>query len=56
MKRKKTPAEKPTIGTTISAKYRTRCNRLSDSEREKLNDEFLQLYYADNARQPARRR
>jgi hypothetical protein len=56
MKRKKAQTEKPTVGTTIGAKYRARCNELSDREREKLNDEFLQLYYADSAHQPARRR
>ncbi|HXP61679.1 MAG TPA: hypothetical protein VN829_14380 [Dongiaceae bacterium] len=56
MNRKKAQAEKPTVGTTIGAKYRARCNRLSDSERERLNDEFLQFYYADSAREPARPR
>ena len=56
MKRKKAPSEKPTVGTTIAAKYRARCNRLSDTERERLNDEFLELYYAGSARQPTRRR
>ena len=56
MKRKKARTEKPSVGTVVGAKYRARCNELSDSEREKLNDEFLKLYYADSARQPARRR
>ena len=56
MKRKKALAEKPTVGTAVAAKYRTRCNQLSDGEREKLGEEFLELYYADRARQPARRR
>jgi hypothetical protein len=56
MKRKKAQAEKPSVGTMIGAKYRARCNQLSDSERERLNDEFLRLYYADIPRQPARRR
>ena len=56
MKRKKTQAEKASIGTVIGAKYRARCNELSDSEREKLNEEFLKVYYAASARQPARRR
>jgi hypothetical protein len=37
----------------VGAKYRARCNDLSDSEREKLNDEFLKLYYAGNV-PPAR--
>ena len=56
MKRKKVRVEKASVGTVVGAKYRARCNELSDSEREKLNDEFLKLYYADSARQPARRR
>src|SRR5258707_10046358 len=56
MKRKKARVEKTSVGAVVGAKYRARCNELSDSEREKLNDEFLKLYYADSARQPARRR
>jgi hypothetical protein len=56
MKRKQAQVEKASVGTVTGAKYRARCNELSDSEREKLNDEFLKLYYADSARQPARRR
>jgi len=56
MKRKKGQAEKPSAGTAIGAKYRERCNKLTDAEREKLSDEFLKLYYAGSASQPARRR
>lgn len=57
MKPKKARAEKATVGTVIGARYRERCNELTDPEREKLNEEFLKLYYhADRARQPARRR
>ena len=56
MKRKKPQVEKPSVGTVIGAKYRARCNELTDREREKLNDEFMKLYYADDAPQPARRR
>jgi hypothetical protein len=55
MKRKKAQVEKPSVGTVVGAKYRARCNDLSDSERERLNDEFLKLYYGDRAQQPARR-
>ena len=43
MKRKKAQVEKASVGTVVGAKYRARCNDLSDSEREKLNDEFLKL-------------
>jgi hypothetical protein len=46
MKRKKARVQKPTIGTIVGAKYRARCNELSDSEREKLHEEFLRLYFA----------
>ena len=56
MKRKKPQVEKASSGTILSAKYRARCNGLSDSEREKLNDEFMKLYYANPVGQPARRR
>ena len=45
MKRRKAKVEKASVGTVVGAKYRTRCNDLSDSRREKLNDEFLKLYY-----------
>ena len=56
MKRKKAQVEKPSAGTIVGAKYRARCNEMTDSEREKLNDEFMKLYYGDSTRQPARRR
>jgi hypothetical protein len=56
MKGKKAQPKKPNHGTVTGAKYRARCNRLSDAQREKLGDEFLKLYYAGNAHQPARRR
>ena len=56
MKRKKAQGAKASVGTVVAAKYRARCNELSDNEREKLNDEFMKLYYAGSARQPARRR
>jgi hypothetical protein len=56
MKRKKAQVEKASVGTVVGAKYRARCNDLSDSEREKLNDEFLKLYYGGSVPQPARRR
>ena len=45
VKTKKAPVQKPTPGTTIGAKYRARCHQLSDTERERLGDEFLKLYY-----------
>jgi hypothetical protein len=56
VKRKKAQIEKASAGTVVGAKYRARCNELPDSERERLNDEFMKLYYADSPRQPARRR
>jgi hypothetical protein len=42
MKRKKARVEKASVGTVAGAKYRARCNGLSDSDHEKLNDEFEQ--------------
>ena len=48
MKGKKVQLKKPTAGTVTGAKYRARCNRLSDTQREKLGEEFLKLYYAGN--------
>lgn len=56
MKRKKAQPEKASVGTIVGAKYRARCNTLSDAEREKLNDEFMKMYYAGSADHPARRR
>lgn len=56
MKRRKAQVEKASIGAVVGAKHRARCNELSDSQREKLNDEFMKLYYAGSTRQPARRR
>lgn len=56
VKQKKTRAKQPTAGTVAGAKYRAQCNQLPDSEREKLSDEFLKLYYAGSARESARRR
>jgi hypothetical protein len=55
VKAKKVQVQKPTAGTVTGAKYRARCNHLADTEREKLGDEFLKLYYGRTA-QAARRR
>lgn len=43
MKRRKAQVEKESVGTGVGAKYRARCNHLTDAEREKLNDEFMKL-------------
>ncbi len=55
MKAKKGQVQKTTAGTVVGEKYRARCNQLTDTEREKLGDEFLKLYYARPV-QSARRR
>ena len=55
LRAKKQQAQKPTAGTVVGAKYRARCNQLADTEREKLGDEFLKLYYGRPV-QAARRR
>jgi len=54
VKAKKERVQKPTAGTVVAAKHRDRCNQLGDPEREKLGDEFLQLYYGRHV-QAARR-
>lgn len=55
VKAKKEQVQKPTAGTVVGEKYRARCNQLGDTEREKLGDEFLKLYYGRPV-QAARRR
>jgi hypothetical protein len=55
LRAKKPQVEKSTAGTVVGAKYRARCHRLGDTEREKLGDEFLKLYYG-RPTQTARRR
>jgi hypothetical protein len=55
VKAKKVQVQKSTAGTVVGAKYRARCNPLGDTEREKLGDEFLKLYYGRPV-QAARRR
>jgi hypothetical protein len=45
VKAKKERIEKPSAGTVLAAKYRSRGNQLGDAEREKLGEEFLKLYY-----------
>jgi hypothetical protein len=55
VKAKKEQVQRPTAGTVVGAKYRARCNQLGDTEREKLGDEFLKLYYGRPV-QAARRR
>ena len=52
MKRKKAQVEKPSNGTVLGAKARAEGNRLTDTEREKLGDEFMKLYYG-GATKPA---
>jgi hypothetical protein len=55
VKAKKEQVQRPTAGTVVGAKYRARSNQLGDTEREKLGDEFLKLYYGRPV-QAARRR
>lgn len=45
MKRKKAQAEKPSVGTAVGARMRAECNKLTDTQREKLGEEFLKFYY-----------
>jgi hypothetical protein len=55
VKAKKEQIQKPASGTVVGTKYRTRCNQLGDSEREKLGEEFLKLYYGRTAQTTRRR-
>ena len=50
MKRKKAPVEKASVGTVVGARMRAEGNKLTDSQREKLGEEFLQLYYGGEAK------
>jgi hypothetical protein len=52
MKRKRAQVEKPSNGTVLAAKARAEGNKWTDSEREKLGDEFMKLYYG-GATKPA---
>ena len=54
VKAKQVRREKPSPGTVLAAKYRTRANLLRDADRARLGDEFLRLYYGRPA--PAARR
>ena len=45
MKRTKAQLEKTSAGTVAGAKLRAEGNKLTDSQREKLGEEFLKLYY-----------
>ena len=56
MKRKKTQVEKATAGTVLAARMRAEGNRWTDAEREKLNDEFLKLFYGGQTKPATTRR
>ncbi|HTV39475.1 MAG TPA: hypothetical protein VMF08_02795 [Candidatus Sulfotelmatobacter sp.] len=45
MKQKKARTEKASAGTALGAKARAESNRLADTDREKLGEEFMKLYY-----------
>jgi len=40
----------------LAAKARAECNRLADTQREKLGEEFLKLYYGDELKPATTRR
>ena len=56
MKRKKAPFEKATTGTVLAARARAEGNKLTDSEREKLGDQFMKLYYGGETKPASTRR
>jgi hypothetical protein len=44
MKRKKAPIEKASAGTVLAACARVEGNKWTDAEREKLGEQFMNLY------------
>lgn len=57
MKRKKAQVEKASAGTIVGARMRADGNKLTDTERGKLGEEFLKLYYGGDLKPaPAHRR
>ena len=45
MKRRKGQMETASSGTALAARARAEGNKLTDTEREKLGERFLRLYY-----------
>ncbi len=56
MKRKKAQVEKVSAGTVLAARAHTECDKLTDTEREKLGEEFLKLYYGGKTKPATTRR
>ena len=56
-KSRKSKPVKKTPGTVLAEEMRADGNKLSDSEREQLGEEFMKLYYGSEPKPvPARRR
>ena len=56
-KSRKSKSAKKTPGTLLAEEMRADGNKLTDSERERLGEEFMKLYYGREAKpRPARRR
>jgi hypothetical protein len=57
--KKKTAAskqsKKPIDWDAVSERTRQRCNRLTDEQRERLEDEALQIIYGQPRKAPSRR-
>ena len=47
---------KKTPGTLLAEKMRAEGNKLTDSQREKLSQDFMKLYYGGNVEPAATRR
>ena len=56
MKRKKAQVEKPSNGTVLAAKARAEGNKWTETEREKLGEEFLKLFYGGETKPATTRR
>jgi hypothetical protein len=56
MKRKKASIEKASASTALAARARAEGNKWTDSEREKLGEQFMKLYYGGETKPATTRR
>lgn len=56
MKRKKAHVDKASAGTVRAARMRTESNKLPDTERERLGEQFLKLFYGGETKPATTRR
>ena len=56
MKRKKAQSGKASNGTVLAVRARAEGNPWTDTERERLGEEFMKLYYGSETKPAATRR